>query len=101
MQFSENENEIINKIYHYILDFYFDINDEEEDVENNKNTLIDECSDVINSEKKEIYSDNNESNGLYFNEFFPRIIPKNQKKRKEFILKLKMKKIISKNFGGY
>ena len=44
--------------------------------------------------KKKLNSDNDKSYGLNFDEFFPREIPKYQKKKKRPYIELKMKKMI-------
>jgi hypothetical protein len=84
LQSSEDEKETINKICNYILDFYFDINGEEEDLQIEDNNLNNEFIDEIKLENKEENSDNDESKELNFDEFFPRVLPKKIKKKRNY-----------------
>lgn len=74
MQSDENEKDIINKICNYILDFYFDL-----DEDYNDENLNQECNDVISYNEGNISKEHEENDLLSFDEFYPKKIPKIKK----------------------
>ena len=87
LQADHNENEIINKVTNYLLDFYFDLdtNDSQKNIinfEKEEPNIFDEISgDEEDGEQLELI--NNENEYLNFDEIFPKNIGnlKGKKKR--------------------
>ena len=74
MQSNEKEKNIINKICNYILEFYFDLDEDSNDENFNQ-----ECNDVISDNEGNISKEHEENYLLSFDEFYPKKIPKIKK----------------------